>query len=201
MIGQLRGQLIAKKPNQVLLDVHGVGYEIHIPLTSFYELPPEGSEVLLRIHTHVREDCLLLYGFISPKERDLFLRLISISGIGPKLAISILSGGRVEELAQAIAQGNLARLTSIPGVGRKTAERVVLELKGHMGPFVAPEAPEGKDAGRITDRLEEDILSALVNLGYPRAGAEKALASVQRAGGFERSFEEVLRRTLRQLAG
>ncbi|NWG14425.1 MAG: Holliday junction branch migration protein RuvA [Acidobacteria bacterium] len=201
MIGQLRGQLIAKKPNQVLLDVQGVGYEVHIPLTSFYELPGEGNEVLLRIHTHVREDAFLLFGFVTQKEKDLFLKLISISGIGPRLAISILSGARVEELAQAIAQGNLARLTSIPGVGRKTAERVVLELKGQMGPFVGAEMVEVEGAGRIKDQLEEDILSALVNLGYPRASAEKALVSVQRAGECPRSFEELLRRTLRRLAG
>ncbi len=201
MIGQLRGQLIAKKPNQVLLDVQGVGYEVHIPLTSFYELPGEGNEVLLRIHTHVREDAFLLFGFVTQNEKELFLKLISISGIGPKLAISILSGGRVEELAQAILQGNLTRLTSIPGVGRKTAERVVLELKAQMGPFAAPDAAKSMDAGRMKNQLEEDILSALVNLGYPRAGAEKALVSVQRAGGCEQSFEELLRRTLRQLAG
>ncbi len=201
MIGQLRGRLIAKKPNQVLLDVQGVGYEVHIPLTSFYELPGEGNEILLRIHTHVREDAFLLFGFVTQKEKDLFLKLISIGGIGPKLAISILSGGRVEELAQAILQGNLARLTSIPGVGRKTAERVVLELKGQMGPFASPDAAEAIAAGQVRNQLEEDILSALVNLGYPRAGAEKALVSVRRAGECEQTFEELLRRTLRQLAG
>ena len=201
MIGQLRGQLLAKKPNLVLLDVNGVGYEIHIPLTSFYELPGEGSEVILRIHTHVREDALVLFGFITQKEKELFLKLISISGIGPKLAVSILSGGRVDELAQAITGGNLARLTAIPGVGRKTAERVVLELKSQMSPFLSPAEPELRDAAAARDRLEEDIVSALVNLGYPKPGAEKALASVLRAGGCERTFEELLRRTLRQLAG
>jgi Holliday junction DNA helicase RuvA len=201
MIGQLRGLLLSKKPNQVLLDVQGVGYEVHIPLTSFYELPAEGTEVLLRIHTHVREDALLLFGFISQKEKDLFLKLISISGIGPKLAISILSGGRVDELALAVANGNLARLTTIPGVGRKTAERVILELKGQMGPFLAPAELESRKAGPARDRLEEDILSALVNLGYPKSGAEKALAAVTSSPEFERTFEELLRRTLRQLAG
>ena len=124
MIGYLRGQLLIKKPNLVLVDVQGVGYEVNIPLTSFYELPEEGSEVVLRIHTHVREDALTLFGFHSQREKDLFLKLISISGIGPKLGIAILSGARVEELAQAIADGNLSRLTAIPGVGRKTAERL-----------------------------------------------------------------------------
>lgn len=201
MIGQLRGLLLAKKPNQVLLDVQGVGYEVHIPLTSFYELPAEGNEVLLRIHTHVREDALLLFGFISQKEKDLFLKLISISGIGPKLAISILSGGRVDELALAVANGNLARLTTIPGVGRKTAERVILELKGQIAPFLASGEVESRQAGPARDRLEEDILSALVNLGYPKSGAEKALAAVTSGPECERTFEELLRRTLRQLAG
>jgi Holliday junction DNA helicase RuvA len=201
MIGQLRGLLLVKKPNQVLLDVQGVGYEVHIPLTSFYELPAEGSEVLLRIHTHVREDALLLFGFVSQKEKDLFLKLISISGIGPKLAISILSGGRVDELALAVANGNIARLTTIPGVGRKTAERVILELKGQMAPFLAPGDSESKPAEPARDRLEEDILSALVNLGYPKSGAEKALAAVRSGSECERTFEELLRRTLRQLAG
>lgn len=201
MIGQLRGLLLVKKPNQVLLDVQGVGYEIHIPLTSFYEIPAEGNEVLLRIHTHVREDALLLFGFVSQKEKDLFLKLISISGIGPKLAISILSGGRVDELALAVANGNIARLTTIPGVGRKTAERVILELKGQMAPFLAPGDSESKQAEPARDRLEEDILSALVNLGYPKPGAEKALAAVKIGPECERTFEELLRRTLRQLAG
>jgi holliday junction DNA helicase RuvA len=201
MIGQLRGLLLVKKPNQVLLDVQGVGYEVHIPLTSFYELPAEGNEVLLRIHTHVREDALLLFGFVSQKEKDLFLKLISISGIGPKLAISILSGGRVDELALAVANGNIARLTTIPGVGRKTAERVILELKGQMAPFLAPGESESRQAGPARDRLEEDILSALVNLGYPKSGAEKALAAVKGGPECERTFEELLRRTLRQLAG
>ena len=201
MIGQLRGLLLVKKPNQILVDVQGVGYEVHIPLTSFYELPAEGNEVLLRIHTHVREDALLLFGFVSQKEKDLFLKLISIGGIGPKLAISILSGGRVEELALAVADGNLARLTTIPGVGRKTAERVVLELKGQMAPFLAPGEADSTQSGPARDRLEEDILSALVNLGYPKSGAEKALAAVTREPDCERTFEELLRRTLRRLAG
>ena len=126
MIGQLRGKLLYKKPNLVLVDVQGVGYEVFIPLTSFYELPDEGSEVTLNIHTHVREDALSLFGFCTLREKALFLKLLAISGIGPKLAIAILSGAKVEELAQAIADGNLTRLTAIPGVGRKTAERVVL---------------------------------------------------------------------------
>jgi holliday junction DNA helicase RuvA len=201
MIGQIKGQLLQKKPNIVLVDVHGVGYEIYIPLTSFYELPGEGNEVSLKIHTHVREDALTLFGFQTQREKDLFLKLIAISGVGPKLAIAILSGARVEELAQAIAEGNLARLTAIPGVGRKTAERLVLELKSHIAPFLLPEQVQAAKEGGAPSPLEEDILSALVNLGYPRAAAEKALSVVLRSAECERTFEDVLRATLRRLAG
>ncbi len=201
MIGQLRGQLIHKKPNVLLLDVQGVGYEVFIPLTSFYELPGEGNEVTLKIHTHVREDALILFGFLSQREKDLFLKLISISGIGPKLAIAILSGAPVEELASAIVSGNLARLTAIPGVGRKTAERVVLELKNQMTPFLLAEQVEPSRENAVSTGLEDDILSALTNLGYSRASAEKALSLALRSTECERTFEDVLRNTLRRLAG
>ncbi len=202
MIGYLRGQLLSKKPNQVILDVQGVGYEVHIPVTSFYELPEEGQEVMLRVHTHVREDALTLFGFSSQREKEFFLKLIGISGIGPRLAIGILSGARVEELAQAIAEGNLARLTAIPGVGRKTGERLVLELKSQVARFLLPEedaAAKGEVAR--ADALEDDIVSALVNLGYPKAAAEKAFSVVLNSGESERTFEDLLRNTLRRLAG
>jgi Holliday junction DNA helicase RuvA len=201
MIGQLRGHLVLKKPNMIILDVQGVGYEVHIPLTTFFELPVEGSEVALKVHTHVREDALLLYGFHTQREKDFFLKLITISGIGPKLAVAILSGARVEELAQAIAEGNLARLTAIPGVGRKTAERLVLELKSQITQFLLAEQVEAAREGTKPSALEEDILSALVNLGYQRAAAEKALSTVLRSAECERTFEDVLRTTLRRLAG
>ena len=201
MIGQLRGKLIQKKPNAILLDVQGVGYEVFIPLTSFYELPGEGEEVALKIHTHVREEALTLFGFLSQREKDLFLKLVSVSGIGPKLAIAILSGAPVEELAQAIVSGNLARLTAIPGVGRKTAERGVLELKSQMNPFLVPNQAESSRESAAATGLEEDILSALTNLGYPRASAEKALAAALRSGQCEPTFEDILRNTLRRLAG
>lgn len=199
MIGYLSGQLLNKKPNLVLIDVRGVGYEVHIPLTSFYELPDEGKDVALKIHTHVREDALILYGFGSQREKDFFLKLITISGIGPKVAISILSGARVEELAQAIAKGDLLRLTAIPGVGRKTAERIILELKNQIAPFMLSEQAER--SVEKADGLQDDILSALVNLGYPRAGAEKALSGVLSSGECERNFEKLLRHTLRRLSG
>jgi holliday junction DNA helicase RuvA len=201
MIGQLHGQLLSKKPNVLLLDVHGVGYEVFIPLTSFYELPDEGNEVTLKIYTHVREDALVLFGFRSQREKEFFLKLISISGIGPKLAITILSGAQVEELAQALVEGNLGRLTAIPGVGRKTAERLVLELKNQMSHFVLPEQVDASQKESPNTMLEEDILSALTNLGYPRASAEKALSMVLRSADCERTFEEILRNTLRRLAG
>jgi Holliday junction DNA helicase RuvA len=201
MIGYLKGILLQKKPNMVLVEVHGVGYEVFIPLTSFYELSSEGSEVSLRIHTHVREDALTLFGFHTQREKDLFLKLVSISGIGPKLAIAILSGAQVEEIAQAIAEGNLVRLTAIPGVGRKTAERLVLELKSQVTAFLLPEQMEAVSGSNAPSPLEEDILSALVNLGYPRASAEKAISVVLRSAECERTFEEVLRSTLRRLAG
>src|SRR5213594_1494260 len=201
MIWHLRGQLLVKKPNYVLLDVQGVGYEVHIPLTSFYDLPSEGNEVALKIHTHVREDALILYGFSSHREKDFFVKLIAISGIGPKVAIGLLSGGKVEELAQAIADANLARLTAIPGIGRKTAERIVLELKGQIAPFVLPEQAQKTPEAGGSNGLQEDILSALVNLGYPRQAAEKALSRVISSGESERSFEDLLRRTLQRLAG
>jgi Holliday junction DNA helicase RuvA len=185
----------------VTVDVQGVGYEVFIPLTSFYELPGEASEITLKIHTHVREDALTLFGFHSQREKDLFLKLISISGVGPKLAIVILSGASVEELAQAIAEGNLARLTAIPGVGRKTAERLVLELKNQVAPFLLPGQSEVAQGDGKLSALEEDVLSALVNLGYPRAAAEKAVSQVLRSEECERTFEDVLRNTLRRLAG
>jgi len=201
MIGYLRGRILAKKPNTIVLDVDGVGYEVSIPLTTFYELPEQGSEVSLNIHTHVREDALLLFGFHTQREKDFFLRLISISGIGPKLAVVILSGAQVEVLAASIAEGDLARLTSIPGIGRKTAERMVLELKSHMSSFLLSEQVEAAGEENSFGALEEDVLSALVNLGYPRTAAEKALKAALHSDQCERNFEDVLRNTLQRLSG
>ena len=201
MIGYLKGKLLYKKPNTIVLDVNGVGYEISIPLTTFYELPGQGEEVSLNIHTHVREDALLLFGFHTQREKDFFLKLISISGIGPKLGIVILSGAPVEELASSIAENNLVRLTSIPGIGRKTAERMVLELKSHMTDYLLPEQVETAREVRDFSALEEDVLSALVNLGYPRTPAEKALRETIRTDNCERNFENVMRNTLQRLSG
>ena len=201
MIGQLRGKLLSKKPNVLLIDVQGVGYEVTIPLTSFYELPDEGNEITLKIHTHVREDAIILFGFHSLREKEFFLKLITISGVGPKLAITILSGAPVHELAQALAEGNTGRLTSIPGVGRKTAERLTLELKGQISAFILPEQAESLKTAGTPHAIEEDILSALINLGYPRPAAEKAVSLALRDGGVERTFEGILKSALRRLAG
>ncbi|MEJ2110977.1 MAG: Holliday junction branch migration protein RuvA [Acidobacteriota bacterium] len=201
MIGYLKGNLLKKKPNTIVLDVQGVGYEISIPLTTFYELPGLGEAVSLNVYTHVREDALTLFGFHTQREKDFFLKLISISGIGPKLAVVILSGAPVEELASCISQSDLSRLTSIPGIGRKTAERMVLELKDHMTPYLLPDQADGEKQDSKLGAMEEDVLSALVNLGYPRAAAEKALKAAIHTDRCERTFEDVLRHTLQRLSG
>ena len=201
MIGQLRGKLLSKKPNALLIDVQGVGYEVNIPLTSFYELPDEGNEVTLKIHTHVREDAIVLFGFNSWREKEFFLKLITISGVGPKLAIAIISGAPVHELAHALAEGNTARLTAIPGVGRKTAERLTLELKGQISAFILPEQSETAKTAGASQPIEDDVLSALINLGYPRPAAEKAVSLAMREDGGERTFEGILKNALRRMAG
>ena len=189
MIAHLRGRLVEKGPSRVVVDVNGVGYEVFVPLTTFSAMPGNGSEVTIDIHTHVREDIIALYGFSSRRERTVFEKLIGISGIGPKLAVTILSGGSVDDLAVAIKRGDLARLTAIPGVGKKTAERIVVELKDKLQDFA--EAPSKSS-------VEMDVLSALENLGYPRAIAE---AGVRRAmnGEGEVPFEVMFKRTLQIL--
>lgn len=196
MIAHLQGRLFEKQPNRIVLDVNGVGYDVFVPLSTFYGLGDSGSEVRLRIHTHVREDALLLYGFATRLEQDLFERLIAISGIGPKVALSILSGIEPPELVRAIQTSDLARLTAIPGVGKKTAERVVLELKDRL-PRTAEAAPVGDEMPTTSAR--DDLLSALINLGYHRPLAEKVVdASLKRAPGSD--FEQLLRQALREIA-
>src|SRR5579864_3675625 len=174
MIGQLRGHLAEKRPNQVLVDVGGVGYVVQIPLSTFATLGELHTEVTLLIHTHVREDALALYGFLSSREKHFFELLLSASGVGPTLALKILSGMNVEELVPAIRSGDLARLTRIPGVGRKTAERIVVELKDKLD-AVAGEAAE-KPAPSSPAGVEADVVSALVNLGYDARTAESSVA-------------------------
>ena len=188
MIAHLRGKLIARHPNQAIVETTGVGYEVVISVPTFSDLPPLGSEVALHIHTHVREDQLALYGFLRAEEKQLFEKLITVSGIGPKLAITILSGMAAQELGNAIRGNDLARLTKIPGIGRKTAERLVLELRDKL-PVTAQEVAAAAPA---FSAVQEDVLSALVNLGYQRAAAEKSLASVTKDGSFDAMFRSAL---------
>ena len=195
MIAQLRGTLGDKRPNQVLVDVGGVGYLVHIPLSTFYALGDLHSNVTLLIHTQVREDAISLYGFLSAREKHLFELLISASGVGPVLALKILSGMSVDDLVPAVRSGDLARLTRIPGVGRKTAERMIVELRDKLA---AMEIPEDARKPVATTGTSGDVVSALLNLGYDQHAAEQA---VERAGknGASESFETLLRGALQQL--
>ena len=197
MIAQLRGRLLEKQPHRVIVDVNGVGYDVHVPLSTFFDMTERGSEITLRIYTHVREDALLLYGFATPLELQLFERLISVSGIGPKLALAVLSGIEPNELVAAIRTSNVARLTGIPGIGKKIAERIGLELKDKMASFVPAEAALAPAAAGH-EALRTDLLSALMNLGYHRPLAERAVDLALKADGG--SFESTLRRALRELA-
>jgi Holliday junction DNA helicase RuvA len=192
MIAHLRGRLLEKHPQRLVVEVGGVGYDVQVPLSTFYNLGEPGTEVSLRVHTHVREDALALFGFATALERDLFERLIAISGVGPRLALAVLSGIEPAELVRAVRAQDIARLTRIPGIGRKTAERITLELKDRLPRAVEPEV-SGAAAGAD---LRDDLLSALVNLGYQRAAAERAVATALAEGG---GFEETLRRALRLL--
>jgi len=196
MIGLLRGRLLEKRPNQVILDVGGVGYLVAVPLSTFAALGELHAEVTLLIHTHVREDALALYGFLSQREKHLFELLLGASGVGPSLALKILSGMNVEELVPAIRTGDLARLTKIPGVGRKTAERMVVELKDKLE-AVAVEAEKPTPASPAG--VEADVKSALTNLGYDERTADTALAEAKREAGTA-SFEKLLRVTLTTLS-
>jgi Holliday junction DNA helicase RuvA len=195
MIAHLRGRLLAKHPNQAVIEAGGVGYDVTISIPTFSDLPSPGTEVALHIHTHVREDQIALYGFLRPAEKTLFEKLITVSGIGPKLAITILSGMPADEMVGAIRGNDIARLTRIPGIGRKTAERMVLELRDKLPPAQIGEAAPVPAMSAI----EEDVLSALVNLGYQRPTAERALASAAK-NGKEGSFEALFRDALAALA-
>jgi Holliday junction DNA helicase RuvA len=193
MIGSLRGTLLDKRPNQVLLEVGGVGYQVQIPLSTFAGLGTLHAEATLLIHTHVREDQLSLYGFLTSREKHCFELLISASGVGPSLALKILSGMGLEELVPAIRKGDLAQLVRIPGVGRKTAERMVVELRDKLAAVDVPE--EGKCATR--SQLESDTASALVNLGYETRAVENAIEKARASGGSD--FESLLRAALQIL--
>src|SRR5277367_2132448 len=192
MIGSLRGKLTDKRPNLVLLDVGGVGYQVQIPLSTFTGLGALHAETTLLIHTHVREDQFSLYGFLTSREKQCFEMLISASGVGPSLALKILSGMGLEQLIPAIRKGDLAQLVRIPGVGRKTAERVVLELRDKLAAVDVPET--GKPATR--SQLESDVSSALVNLGYDERSVEHA---IEKSRGGAADFEDLLRAALQLL--
>jgi Holliday junction DNA helicase RuvA len=204
MIAHLSGTLLSKQATSVILDVSGVGYEVSIPLSTFYELEDAGSTVQLRIYTHVREDALQLYGFKTSRERELFLRLISVSGIGPKLGITLLSGMSADEMISSIRTNNLAKLTLIPGVGRKTAERLVMELRDKVASLsaeVEEELGTKTDSATVPteDSMRADALSALLNLGYQRNAAEKAVTAAMSETP-DVSVESILRSSLRKLA-
>jgi Holliday junction DNA helicase RuvA len=195
MIAHLRGKLLAKHPNQAIVEAAGVGYDVTISVPTFSDLPAPGFEVALHIHTHVREDALALYGFLRPSEKALFEKLLTVSGIGPKLAITILSGMAADEMVGAIRGNDVARLTRIPGIGKKTAERMVLELRDKL----PQAAPTTITAAPSVSAVEEDVLSALVNLGYQRAAAEKAL-ELSVKGGKGGSFDALFRSALAALS-
>jgi holliday junction DNA helicase RuvA len=195
MIGQLRGALVDKRPNQVIVDTGGVGYQVQIPLSTFAGLGALHAEVTLLIHTHLREDQIALYGFLTAREKQLFEMLISASGVGPSLALKILSGMGLDDLVPAIRKGDVVRLKQIPGVGQKTAERIILELRDKLA------AVEVKETGKPATRsqVESDVASALVNLGYDERSVEKTLEDVR--GSATTAFDALLRAALQKLGG
>ena len=205
MIAFLSGTVLSKQATTAIIDVGGVGYEVAIPLSTFYELGDVGTAAQLRIYTHVREDTLQLYGFKTARERQLFLHLISVNGVGPGLAIKLLSGMNADELVASIRTNNLARLVSVPGVGRKTAERLVVDLRDKIAALSTPAmeqefAAKGPAGARMPeDAMRDDAISALANLGYQKSAAEKAVKTAIDEGG-DLSVELVLRRSLRSLA-
>ena len=201
MIAHLRGRILEKHPNRIVVEVSGVGYDVFVPLSTFYGLGDPGIETALRIHTHVREDALVLYGFATLLEQELFERLIAVSGIGPKVALAVLSGIEPLELIRAIERADVARLTAIPGVGKKTSERLVLELKDRLPRPQIAAAVAGVSVSEPPP-LRDDVLSALVNLGYHRPLAEKAVdAAFNTLGpGADRGFERLLKQALRELS-
>lgn len=198
MIALLRGTLLEKHPNRLIVDVQGVGYDVQVPVSTFYEAGEAGRPVTLRIHTHVREDQIALFGFATPLEHQIFERLIAVNGIGPKLALAVLSGIEPADFVRAVQRGDVVRLTRIPGVGKKTAERMTLELRDRLpavDPGAVAEAPEAADGA-----LRADVVSALVNLGYQAGPVDKAVSAALTGAGDAPVFEEVLRSALRQLA-
>jgi Holliday junction DNA helicase RuvA len=201
MIARITGILIFKSVSHVIVEAHGIGYRVFVPLTTFYELPETGQPVILNTYTHVKEDALQLFGFHTLEDQGIFQMLISVGGIGPKLALNILSGIPAREFIRAVTQGNLGRLVAIPGVGRKTAERMVLELKDRMLKIdFTPMAPEGAPDGDRSDTVKEDALSALVNLGYKQVAARKAIDQVVAGSSGDLSLHVLLKEALKRLS-
>jgi len=201
VIAQLRGRLVSKNPGQVVIDVNGVGYQVFIPLSTYYHLPAVQQETFLRVYTHVREDAIHLYGFHTPEERATFELLTGVSGIGPRLASNILSGISVEEFIPAILEGDLARLKAIPGVGKKTAERLILELKDKVLeiPRTTPVVVERRPSSE-QDHTIEDVVSALLNLGCSRKEASRAAEAARDTLGSEADFEKLVKQALKNLS-
>jgi holliday junction DNA helicase RuvA len=199
MIAHISGNLLYRSPSHIIVDVQGVGYRIFISLTTFYEMPDVGQAVALHIHTHVKQDAIHLCGFLSPEERDIFQYMLTVNGIGPRLAINILSGISAGELLKSVAQGNVKRLTAIPGVGKKIAERLILELKDKMVKLI--DAEKG-DIGAVSEfeGLQKDALSALINLGYKHQTAKEALDAICGQAS-EFSLDMLLKQALKLLAG
>jgi Holliday junction DNA helicase RuvA len=195
MIASLRGALLEKRPNQIIVDVHGVGYDVAIPISTYSSLPETGAEVSVRVHTHVREDAIALFGFLTTDEKMLFEKLISVSGIGPKLGITVLSGLAAADLTNAIRSGDIQKLTRIPGVGKKTAERIVLELRDKVDLVAGAAIPVSTEKSTPFTDIEYDVLSALINLGCQRPAAETAIRKAV-AGGAPATFEPLFRKSL-----
>lgn len=201
MIARLSGILIEKSITQCVVDVHGVGYRVAVPLTTFYELPEIGQPVVIHIHTHVREDAVNLYGFHAQEERVVFQLMISVSGIGPKLAINILSGIAAGELIRAVTKEDLRRLTGIPGVGKKTAERMILEMKDKAAKLGRETVPVGTVAVKTGDQVKDDAFSALVNLGYKGSTVKDVIDRIMREAQEVPSLDQLLKQALRTMAG
>ncbi len=199
MIAHLRGKLLSKRPNRVVIEAAGVGYEVFIPVSTFYELGDVATEVSLQIYSYVRQESFSLYGFRTEREKNLFEKLLSVSGVGPKLAVTILSGLEIEELIPALRNGEVAKLVHVPGVGRKTAERLVLELKDKLADVVPASVGRQQAPVAKPETAEDAVLSALINVGYARPAAENALQEV-RAQGPNKDFEDLLRASLRLLS-
>jgi holliday junction DNA helicase RuvA len=201
MIARLSGILIEKSVTQCVVDVNGAGYRVVVPLTTFYELPDVGQPVVIHIHTHVREDAIHLYGFHAQEEREVFQMMISVSGIGPKLAVNILSGIAAGELVRAVTEEDLKRLTGIPGVGKKTAERMILELKDKAAKLGRETSPGGTVAVKTGAQVQDDALSALVNLGYKGSAVKEVVDRIMREAPEPPSLDRLLKQALRVLGG